>query len=649
MADNTPITLNCPSCGAPLDYDGTSSIIRCKFCKNVALVPGLPSAQEASPRAALDEVRQLAQNGNLIDAIRRYRELYGVGLKEAKDAVDALSAGKVIEVHRVFSGPLTADETSRVLDEVKDLLRSGDKIAAIKRYREVNDVSLTQAKDMIDQVNAALTGSPVPSGNRDYPEIPGTPSFTPQSQERNRSAWLGISIIVVILVIVGGVIAFAMFQPGGPFTPQLSAVSPAILLTADASAPPDVAALFYNSDKDTRLVGLVDGSTGKLRWQAEPLSGDGYADALAQSPDLLYAANGTDLLAYRKSDGSLAWQAQMPDKLNYSEDSLLVTDGRVLTLNLDQSLQAYDAATGELVWSRRLAGHDRALRLMDGSLVLLDYIGDDYTYSLVFLNPADGSQERVITPTCQYDQYSSDTLDTDSGLLYDEAENALYLVYGFSNGCIQKLDLASGQTTWQTVSEDSFNISSDGFNVLNTHSTLYFSNGSQLLVVDKVTGKLQTLLSNEDYDFVPLTITGSRIIVRARRTRGTERFELWGLDLASGERLWQMDLNATPLDPPNELSGLVDQGEPGWTWKLVADQLVLLQFQAAPNQLVLQTLNPADGTPASEITVPFKAVSGDFYAVPTMIGWQDNVIYFVLESKVYGVDITTGKVLFHYQ
>jgi len=71
---------------------------------------------------------------------------------------------------------------------------------------------------------------------------------------------------------------------------------------------------------------------------------------------------------------------------------------------------------------------------MGDSLVLLDYIDDSYTYSLVFLNPADGSQKRVITPTCQYDEYSSNTLDTDSGLLYDEAENILYLVYDSSSG-----------------------------------------------------------------------------------------------------------------------------------------------------------------------------------------------------------------------
>ena len=54
MTDNLPKTLNCPSCGAPLDYDGSSSIVRCKFCKNIALIPGLPAAQEATPRAALD-------------------------------------------------------------------------------------------------------------------------------------------------------------------------------------------------------------------------------------------------------------------------------------------------------------------------------------------------------------------------------------------------------------------------------------------------------------------------------------------------------------------------------------------------------------------------------------------------------------------
>jgi outer membrane protein assembly factor BamB len=445
------------------------------------------------------------------------------------------------------------------------------------------------------------------------------------------------------------VLAFALSRQGGPFTPHLFATSPAILLTSEAGTPPDVAELFYNSDKDTRLVGLVDGNTGKLRWQAEPLSGDGYADALAQSTDLLYAASGTYLLAYRKNDGSLAWQAEMPDKLNYGEGSLLVTDGRVLTLNLDQSVQAYDAQTGALAWSRRLAGYDRTLRLMGGSLVLLDYTGDDYTYSLVFLDPLTGAEQNIITPACPYSEYSSATLDTDSGLVYDQVENALYLVFDSSSGCIQRLDLASGQTTWQTVAEDSFSFSSYGLSALNTDTILFFSNESQLLAVDKATGALQTLLTDEDYEFIPLAVTGDRLIVRARRTRGSERFELWGLKAASGERLWRMDLeNAKPIDPPNELVGLVDKDESGWIWNLLAGPFVLIQFQAAPNQLVIQTVNPADGTLTSKTSVALKAVTGDFYSVPTVIGWQDNLLYISLETNIYALDVSTGKVKFSY-
>jgi outer membrane protein assembly factor BamB len=544
----------------------------------------------------------------------------------------------------VVTGPLTPEETGRVLEEVQELLRAGNKIGAIRRYREAADVSLTKAKDVVDQVEAALTGRPVPP----RPEIPGRPSVTPPARPTNPS-WLGITIVLTILVIVGGVLAFALSLPGGPFTPQLFAISPAILLTSEAGAPPDVAALFYNSDKDTRLVGLVDGNTSKLRWQAEPLSGDGYADALAQSADLLYAASGTNLLAYRKNDGSLAWQTQMPDKLNYGEPSLLVTVGRVLTLNLDQSVQAYDAAAGALVWSRRLSGYDRTLRLMGGSLVLLDYTGDDYTYSLVFLDPVTGAEQNIITPACPYSEYSSATLGTDSGLLYDDAQNALYLVFDSSPTCVQRLDLATGQATWQTVAEDSFSFSSYDFSALNTDTTLFFSNESQLLAVDKATGALQTLLTDEDYEFIPLAVTGDRLIVRARRTRGSERFELWGLKAASGERLWRMDLeNAKPIDPPDELVGLVDKDESGWTWNLLAGQLVLIQFQAAPNQLVIQTVNPADGTLTSETTVALKAVTGDFYFVPKVIGWQGERVYSVIEGNIYSVDVATGNIEFDY-
>lgn len=636
MSVDQPKTLTCPSCGAPLDFDGRSTIVQCKFCKTNVLMPGAP-AQAAAP-ADLAEIRRLAESGNMIEAIRRYRELFDVGLKEAKEAVESLAAGRVVEARLTVSGPLSAEETGRILEEVQNLLRDGNKLEAIRVYREASDVSLARAKEIVDRVEAALTGRPVPPAV----EILGEPSVKAQ----RTVSWLGAFIVIFTLLIVGGVLAAVLFSAGGPFVPFLVANGPAVLIPSESGAS-DVAAAFYNVTDETYEVGLVEADTGRLRWRSAPLPGDGYVDGLAQAGGLVYAASGADLLAYRADDGSLVWQAQMSDELNYSDSNLLVTDGRVLTSNLDQSLQAYDALTGQQVWSRRLAGYDRTLRMIGSSLVLFDYVGDDYTYSLVFLDPADGSQQRLLTPTCQYNEYSQATLDPDSGFFYAEDDNALYLIYDSSPGCIQRLDLASGQVIWQTLDDDWYSSSPYG---LLAESRLYFTNEDQLLAVEEASGALHTLLADEDYEFVPLAVNNGTLLVRARRTRGSERFELRGLDSASGGMLWQMDLgDAKPIDSPDGLVGLVDEGEPGWTWRLLAGQLVLIHFQAAPNQLLIQTLDSADGTLVNEITVALKGISGDFYSAPEVIGWEGDLVFINIDAKIYCVNVTTGEVVFHFQ
>jgi outer membrane protein assembly factor BamB len=203
---------------------------------------------------------------------------------------------------------------------------------------------------------------------------------------------------------------------------------------------------------------------------------------------------------------------------------------------------------------------------------------------------------------------------------------------------------------WETLDEGWYSFSPYGFTGLMTDSRLYFTNGNELLAVEKADGALQTLISDEDYEFLPLAVSGDTLLARARRTRGSERFELRGLDTGSGDLLWQMDMgDAKPIDPPNELAGLVDEDESGWTWRLLAGQLILVQFQAAPNQLVIQTLDPASGTIVSEMTVALKGISGDFYSVPEVIGWEGNLVFVNIDAKIYCVDVTTGEVVFHFQ
>jgi len=68
------------------------------------------------------------------------------------------------------------------------------------------------------------------------------------------------------------------------------------------------------------------------------------------------------------------------------------------------------------------------------------------------------------------------------------------------------------------------------------------------------------------------------------------------------------------------MAGLIDDTGSGWIWRLTTTGLLVVQFQAKPNQLVLETFNPATGASLSKQAIPLKNISGDFYALPTVLG-----------------------------
>jgi hypothetical protein len=100
---------------------------------------------------------------------------------------------------------------------------------------------------------------------------------------------------------------------------------------------------------------------------------------------------------------------------------------------------------------------------------------------------------------------------------------------------------------------------------------------------------------------------------------------------------------SSPIDPPNEMSGLIDNTDFGWTWRLASTGLVVCNFQAQPNQLVLETFNPANGTSLGKKAIPLNNISGDFYDIPTVLSWQGNVALINLELNIYSLDVTTDQ------
>jgi len=87
-----PELLRCPTCSAPLDaparHDTTA---RCPYCRASLLLDGR-SGESADQSAAVGEVLRLLRAGNKIGAIKAFRDQFGGGLKEAKEAVDRLEA-----------------------------------------------------------------------------------------------------------------------------------------------------------------------------------------------------------------------------------------------------------------------------------------------------------------------------------------------------------------------------------------------------------------------------------------------------------------------------------------------------------------------------------------------------------------------------
>jgi ribosomal protein L7/L12 len=180
--------IDCPNCGAPVD----SGERACPYCGTAIKAAGaslMPQNQLDSdlfsgkiglnPNDAgqFRAVRELIERGNKIEAIKVYREITGVGLKEAKDAVDAMTAGQPIVVSQatLVSGSALAGagfaSSAALMDEIKRLLRSGNKIEAIKIYREYFNVGLKDAKDAVDAAETELKFQSAPGLEDNVPSF----------------------------------------------------------------------------------------------------------------------------------------------------------------------------------------------------------------------------------------------------------------------------------------------------------------------------------------------------------------------------------------------------------------------------------------------------------------------------------------------
>ena len=93
---------------------------------------------------ASDMILEYIGNGQKINAIKLYRETYGLGLRESKEKVD--------EIIRSMQRTITMDTLEDIDPEITQLCKENRKIAAIKLTRDIYGLGLRESKDIIDRL-----------------------------------------------------------------------------------------------------------------------------------------------------------------------------------------------------------------------------------------------------------------------------------------------------------------------------------------------------------------------------------------------------------------------------------------------------------------------------------------------------------------
>ncbi len=518
---------------------------------------------------------------------------------------------------------------------------------------------------VVNRAGAAAPGSPPPVARPAAPP-PVQPVYVPPPQITSARAsgsggacLLRLGLAFVILLIMAGVGVFVFLRAGLPGLAGLANVaatvipveapsisSPAVLIPG-AGENPDVLSTLSHYDENASAtvynVGRLSTQTGQPLWKSADLPKGVYGpDALFADAARGYAVVGSHLTAYTLADGKVAWEAELPDKLwggcsSTTTVCATVQGTWVVVVTTDDTLQVFDAATGKPAWNRRLEQYS----VQDGLLLNGDQVlvrapeAKGNTWSLLFLDLKTGAEKMKITSPAMY---------RDAGVYFNADHTAVYLVYqGMEKW---QIDGAAPKRVWQLSNKDyTYNLKAE--NSLMTDDTFYTqlqsSDTPGLLAVSLADGQAQTLPGNADYELQPLAAQNGLLLVQARRTRGSTRYELWGLGAATGEQRWQIILGDS--QQLADTSGLISDTTEAWLWRLAAQTLTLVRFQANPNQVTVDTYALETGEKSHTATVPVQAAS-DFYSVPKLLGWQGHAAWLEVEGHLYALDVDKGKMVF---
>jgi ribosomal protein L7/L12/sugar lactone lactonase YvrE len=368
-------SINCPNCSAPLDVDvNAAATIHCPYCATTVIVPeelrGKSSVSSAassfhaafspSPKVDIDKkvefIREMALAGNKMVAVKAIRETFNIGLKQAVELVEAMQRGEQVDLHLLqVLTPASGHSTSldpAIMQQIVDLIKSGDKIGAIKLFRQATGVGLKDAKDTIDAMEVAISAPSIEVVSEVTPAA-SYPSFThnaiplAEASKSGRTCVIPGFILFLVLVTVIPILV-GMTSRGGPLAGIWSRINPfaigrlTLAFGKEGTGPGYfTSARFVSVDNNGHIyVGEDEGGrvqvfdeTGKYlaQWIAKgEVAGDIYLTGMAAGRDgAVYSVVSSQLYVYDGMNGNLLGRLDHPDGWGF-DDVTMAPDGSVV-------------------------------------------------------------------------------------------------------------------------------------------------------------------------------------------------------------------------------------------------------------------------------------------------------------------------------
>jgi len=615
-----------------LDYDGRSETIRCSYCATTIIVPdslktastklGVIGDEDPIQAAQIHEILRLVEEGKKIEAIKLYRETFGVGLKDAKEAVEHLEHGDPTAVVLTTAATTTAASTGCgcLLPLIILLIMAGVGLA----------IFYDQSPDEIDSIIQSLTEGDISQVVEDVGESVNT-------SLNNKAVYN----------------------------------EPILLTDLGDGIPPDLLLETWTYGGEEIPVSLASTTfaddSRQIEWEAElgPVGEHQYN--VGFDTQQIYVAMGSALQAHDRDTGEILWETVLSDEVrNTCHVCIRATKDRVIVLTADNILEAFDTNTGRSAWQKRLekgyfsypdAGQ-LAFAFVDGMVGILDIVEIDGAQktAVFFYDINTGEEVRRIVALCPdlNNFFDDDSINHDTQIFINEDSGEMVLYFGvpayIQQICLQKWDTTTGELLLDTRLPENLDHSSGAPGGMMAHSSrnpfasitsdallttmqVETENGRSdgIVKLDLATGESLFQFADEDYNLAAIGQVGDIIFARAERQRGTSQFEIWGLDETTGEQMWKHILKTEYLYE-------LDPFDNRFSYHLQPDGLVILQLFVdfdAP-ELLVEKLNPADGSLVYETKT---LLSEDNWRG---LVWTDDHAYLTL-TNLLAVDLETGE------